>query len=70
MGAAEALVFDFNGTLSDDEWVLCDILRELFAEALDARESLSVKGLTCAYVLTRRPGRPRLRVILGTAKGV
>ena len=28
-----SVLFDFNGTLSDDEWVLCDILRELFAEA-------------------------------------
>ena len=26
------VLFDFNGTLSDDEWVLCDILRDLFAE--------------------------------------
>jgi HAD superfamily hydrolase (TIGR01509 family) len=28
----EALLFDFNGTLSDDEGVLCAIHRELFAE--------------------------------------
>ena len=28
-----SVLFDFNGTLSDDEWVLCDIFRELFAEA-------------------------------------
>jgi beta-phosphoglucomutase len=28
-----SVLFDFNGTLSDDEWVLCDILRELFADA-------------------------------------
>jgi HAD superfamily hydrolase (TIGR01509 family) len=27
-----ALLFDFNGTLSDDEGVLCTIFRELFAE--------------------------------------
>jgi beta-phosphoglucomutase len=27
-----ALVFDFNGTLSDDEPILCEIFRELFAE--------------------------------------
>jgi beta-phosphoglucomutase len=27
-----AVVFDFNGTLSDDEAILCDIFRELFAE--------------------------------------
>lgn len=29
---ARALVFDFNGTLSNDEPVLCEIFRELFAE--------------------------------------
>jgi beta-phosphoglucomutase len=28
----KAIVFDFNGTLSDDEPVLCDIFRTLFAE--------------------------------------
>ncbi|HZQ66818.1 MAG TPA: HAD family phosphatase [Gaiellaceae bacterium] len=27
-----ALLFDFNGTLSDDEWVQCDAYRRLFAE--------------------------------------
>jgi beta-phosphoglucomutase len=27
-----AVVFDFNGTLSDDEPILCEIYRELFAE--------------------------------------
>jgi beta-phosphoglucomutase len=29
---ARAIIFDFNGTLSDDEPVLCEIFRELFAE--------------------------------------
>jgi beta-phosphoglucomutase len=29
---ARAIAFDFNGTLSQDEPVLCDIFRELFAE--------------------------------------
>ncbi|MGH3033992.1 MAG: HAD family hydrolase [Gaiellaceae bacterium] len=29
---ARAVVFDFNGTLSDDEPILCEILQELFAE--------------------------------------
>lgn len=36
-----AVVFDFNGTLSDDEPVLCEIFQELFAERgrpLSARE--------------------------------
>jgi beta-phosphoglucomutase len=28
---ARAVVFDFNGTLSDDEPILCEIFRELFA---------------------------------------
>ena len=28
----EALLFDFNGTLSDDEGLQCEIFRELFAE--------------------------------------
>src|SRR4051812_36858803 len=27
-----AIIFDFNGTLSDDEPILCAIFRELFAE--------------------------------------
>ena len=31
MGAAEALVFDFNGTLSDDEPLLLSIYQKLFA---------------------------------------
>jgi HAD superfamily hydrolase (TIGR01509 family) len=28
----EAILFDFNGTLSDDEGIQCEIFRELFAE--------------------------------------
>ena len=32
MTAARAIVFDFNGTLSDDEPILCEIFVELFAE--------------------------------------
>jgi len=28
-----ALLFDFNGTLSDDEHIQCEIYREIFAEA-------------------------------------
>ena len=32
MAPARAIVFDFNGTLSDDEPVLCDIFVRLFAE--------------------------------------
>src|SRR5581483_8399364 len=30
--APDSIVFDFNGTLSDDEPVLCEIFVELFAE--------------------------------------
>jgi beta-phosphoglucomutase len=30
--AARAVIFDFNGTLSNDEPILCDIFRTLFAE--------------------------------------
>jgi beta-phosphoglucomutase len=30
--SVKAIVFDFNGTLSDDEPVLCEIFRNLFAE--------------------------------------
>lgn len=30
--AARAVIFDFNGTLSNDEPVLCEIFRDLFAE--------------------------------------
>ena len=32
MSAVNAIVFDFNGTLSDDEPVLCEIFIEMFAE--------------------------------------
>lgn len=32
MPAVRAVAFDFNGTLSDDEALLCSIYRELFAE--------------------------------------
>ena len=32
MGAVTAIVFDFNGTLSDDERVLCEIFMQLFAD--------------------------------------
>ena len=30
--ATKALIFDFNGTLSDDEPILCEIFIQLFAE--------------------------------------
>src|SRR5205807_3227886 len=30
--SARALIFDFNGTLSDDEPILCEIFVQLFAE--------------------------------------
>ena len=30
--APRAIIFDFNGTLSDDEPILCEIFMHLFAE--------------------------------------
>jgi beta-phosphoglucomutase len=27
-----ALLFDFNGTISDDEWIQCEVYRQLFAD--------------------------------------
>jgi beta-phosphoglucomutase-like phosphatase (HAD superfamily) len=30
--ATRGLIFDFNGTLSDDEPILCEIFIQLFAE--------------------------------------
>jgi len=35
MGRPRAIVFDFNGTLSHDEPILCEIFIELFAEHAD-----------------------------------
>jgi beta-phosphoglucomutase len=45
MGRPRALVFDFNGTLSHDEPILCEIFMELFAEhgkPLSAQEYFDV----------------------------
>ena len=45
MGRPRALVFDFNGTLSNDEPILCEIFIELFAEhgkPLSAQEYFDV----------------------------
>ena len=30
--ASRAVLFDFNGTLSDDEGIMCEIFQALFAE--------------------------------------
>ena len=46
---ARAVLFDFNGTLSDDEPIVCAIFQELFAE----------RGLRCVAVLGTLP-RERL----------
>ena len=45
MGRPGAIVFDFNGTLSHDEPILCEIFMELFAEhgkPLSAQEYFDV----------------------------
>ena len=45
MGRPQAIVFDFNGTLSHDEPILCEIFMELFAEhgrPLSAQEYFDV----------------------------
>jgi HAD superfamily hydrolase (TIGR01509 family) len=50
-------MFDFNGTLSDDEPILCEIYRELFAEygkPLSAREYFDeLAGLSDAEIVHR-----------------
>ena len=58
---ASAVIFDFNGTLSDDEPILCEIFRELFAEqgrALSAREYFDrLAGLSDDEIVRRWLGR-------------
>src|SRR4249920_1217084 len=52
-----ALLFDFNGTLSDDEHLQCGIYRELFAEhgrPLSEEEYFAeLAGLSDAEIVTR-----------------
>ena len=63
-----AVIFDFNGTLSDDEPVLCRIYGELFAEYgkpisdrdyYDALAGLAEHAIA-ALARPRRPAHPRL----------
>jgi HAD superfamily hydrolase (TIGR01509 family) len=58
---ARAVIFDFNGTLSDDEPVLCEIFRELFAEygrPLSAQEYYDeLVGLSDAEIVQTWLGR-------------
>ncbi len=62
-----ALLLDFNGTLSDDEWLLCNILTELFE---DAGRPLPEKtyydelaGLSDAEIVERWLGEPRPDIV-------
>ena len=65
-----AVIFDFNGTLSDDEPVLCRIYRELFAEYgtpisdRDYYERLSGLAEHAIAELCLGPGDPRLRAFI------
>ena len=62
-----AVIFDFNGTLSQDEPVLCRIYRELFAEygpPISDREYYErLSGLAEHTIaeLCLGPGDPRIR---------
>jgi beta-phosphoglucomutase len=59
----QAIVFDFNGTLSDDEPILCEIFRALFAEhgrPLSAQEYYDeLAGLSDPEIVSRWLGRER-----------
>lgn len=61
MGRPQAIVFDFNGTLSQDEPILCDIFMELFAEhgkPLSAQEYFDVlAGLSDPEIVRTWLGR-------------
>ena len=58
-----ALLLDFNGTLSDDEPVLCDIFMDLFAEAgkpLTEQEYYAeLAGLSDPEIVEKWLGEPR-----------
>ena len=60
-----ALLFDFNGTLSDDEGIQCEILQELFAaqgKPLSQHEYFDrLAGLSDPEIVERwlGPGIPR-----------
>jgi beta-phosphoglucomutase len=69
-GRAQAVLFDFNGTLSDDEPLLCEIWRELFAvqgRPLSAEEYFSeLAGLSDTEIARRWLGddHPALREVM------
>ena len=61
-----SVLFDFNGTLSDDEWVLCDILRELFAEAgrpMSEHDYYGLLGYSDPEIVERWLGHPDAEIV-------
>ena len=66
-----AVIFDFNGTLSDDEPVLCEIFMHLFAEhgrPMSAQEYFDqLAGLSDPEIVTRWLGEdhPDVRTVIG-----
>ena len=66
----QAILFDFNGTLSDDEGVQCQIYRELFAEhGRPLREEMyfaELAGLSDPEIVERwlGPGHPATAAVL------
>lgn len=69
--SVSALVFDFNGTLSDDEPVLCEIFMHLFAEhgrPMSAQEYFDhLAGLSDPEIVTTWLGEdhPDVREVIG-----
>ena len=69
--SVSALVFDFNGTLSDDEPVLCEIFMQLFAEhgrPMSAQEYFDhLAGLSDPEIVTTWLGEdhPDVRAVIG-----
>jgi beta-phosphoglucomutase len=66
VSALKAIVFDFNGTLSDDEPILCEIFMTLFAEygrTLSAQEYFDeLAGLSDPEIVLTWLGRDRADV--------
>jgi beta-phosphoglucomutase len=69
--AVSAVIFDFNGTLSDDEPVLCEIFMHLFAEhgrPMSAQEYFDhLAGLSDPEIVTTWLGEdhPDVRAVIG-----
>ena len=59
----KALLLDFNGTLSDDEPLLCDIFMDLFAEVgkplTEEQYYAELAGLSDPEVVAKWLGEPR-----------